>query len=53
MLVLELAYSKSTKNTHVYVDDKDGAPVPSLYIKRESLPTKAPEKLRVTIEVVK
>lgn len=46
---LELEYVKSTKNTHVYGDDKEGAPLPSVYIKKGALPEKAPERLKVTI----
>ena len=48
-LTLELALVKSTKGTHVYGDDKEGAAIPSVYIKKAALPSPAPEKLRVVI----
>lgn len=46
---LVLTLSKSTKGTHVYADASPNAPIPTLYIKRESLPTKPPEKITVDI----
>jgi hypothetical protein len=46
-----LTYSKSTKNTHVYKNDEEGAPIPSLYIKHAALPSK-PAKIDITITPV-
>lgn len=49
MIKITLTYSKSTKNTHVYKTDEEGAAVPSVYIKRDALPEK-PETIEVTIK---
>ncbi len=46
---LELVLMKSTKGTHVYGDDREGAIIPSVYIKKQGLPTPPPQKLKVTI----
>ena len=47
---LTLALQKSTKGTHVYGDDREGAAIPSVYIKKGALPDPPPAKLRVTLE---
>jgi len=47
---IKLTYKKSTKGTHVYVDDSLDAPIPSLYVKRKALPEDAPKSLTITIE---
>ncbi len=44
-----LTFTKSTKGTHVYADDTPNAPVPTLYIKKDAMPSVPPEK--VTIEI--
>ena len=49
MIKITLTYSKSTKNTHVYKTDEEGAAIPSLYIKRGALPDK-PETIEVIIK---
>lgn len=47
---LELAYIKSTKNTHVYGGEEQDAIMPSVYIAKVGLPAKPPIKLSVTIK---
>ena len=47
--VIEMTLTKSTKGTHVYGDDSDSAPIPTVYIKRGALPTKPPETIELTI----
>lgn len=49
MIKIVLTYFKSTKNTHVYKTDEEGAAVPSVYIKQGALPDK-PETIEVTIK---
>ena len=46
-----MTFLKSTKNTHVFEDKTDLAPVPTLYIKRDSMPKDVPQRIRVTIEM--
>ena len=48
-----LTFKKSTKGTHVYEDVDDDAPIPTLYIKRGSLPSDPPNILIITVETVK
>lgn len=48
-LKIELTLTKSTKGTHVYGDDREGAPIPTLYIKRAALPSPPPEKITITV----
>ena len=48
--VIELKLVKSTKGTHVYGDDSEDAMIPSVYVKKHSLPSNPPEKLKVTVE---
>ena len=50
MKTIEMNYKKSTKGTHVYMDESEDAPVPTLYIKRQALPNEAPKKINITIE---
>lgn len=46
---LKLTLGKSTKGKHVYEDKESDAPVPSMYVRRDSL-SKAPRKfLLVTV----
>lgn len=47
---VELTFTKSTKGTHVYSTDKTDAAVQSLYIKRDSLPSKPPATITLTID---
>lgn len=48
--IITMQFSKSTKGTHVYTDDSDLAPIPTLYIKRASLPKNPPESIKLTVE---
>lgn len=48
--VFDMVLVRSTKNTHVYGDDSDGAIVPTLYVKKAGLPDKPPEMITVTVE---
>lgn len=48
---VNLTYTKSTKGTHVYGTQEDGAAVSSVYIKRDALPKDAPKVIKLTIEV--
>jgi len=50
-IILEMAFKKSTKNTHVYTADFEGAEITNLYIKRESMPDDAPKQITVTVEM--
>ena len=45
-----MQYRKSTKGTHVFANDEDNTPVPSIYIKRSALPSQPPESITLTIE---
>ncbi len=45
-----MQFTKSTKNTHVYKNDKDDAAIPSLYIKKSALPDEPPSFVNITIE---
>jgi hypothetical protein len=45
-----MTFGKSTKGTHVYRDESDQAPIPTLYIKKDALPTDPPLLITVTIE---
>ena len=48
---IEMRLTKSTKNTHVYGDNDPATPVPTLYIKKEALPTPPPGTITVTIKL--
>lgn len=48
---LTLQLVKSTKGTHVYNDTSPGAAVPTLYIKKDSLPNPPPATVTITIGV--
>lgn len=48
--VVQLTFVKSTKNTHVYGDQAEDAAIPSVYIKSQSLPSKPPAAITITIE---
>ena len=49
MKTIEMKFTKSTKGTHVYGDDSENAPVPTLYIKKGALPDKPPITITVVI----
>ena len=44
-----LNFQRSTKGTHVYTDDAPDAPIKTLYIQKEGMPTNAPSAITVTI----
>jgi len=44
-----LTYKRSTKGTHVYVNDAENAALPSVYIKRSALPEKQPDEIKFTL----
>ena len=46
---IKLTLSKSTKGTHVYANDDEGAAVSTVYIKRSSLPQTPPPVIEMTI----
>lgn len=48
-IITELSYIKSTKNKHVYGNDKINAPITGLYIERDVLPTDYPKTIKVVI----
>lgn len=50
-ITLEMTFKKSTKNTHVYEADFEGAEIPTLYIMRESMPDKPPADITVTVKL--
>lgn len=46
--------SRDTKNTEVYKNEDDGAPIPSLYIRKEAFGKKgAPDEITVEIPEIK
>lgn len=46
---VDMTYRKSTKHTHVYADDNEGAAIPSLYIKKSACPATPPDVISVTV----
>lgn len=46
---ITMQLSKSTKNTHVYADDSEDAPVPTLYVKKSAMGNVPPESITVEI----
>ncbi len=47
---VKMTLTKSTKGTHVYGNTEPDIAVPSLYIKKASLPNPPPQAITVTIE---
>lgn len=45
-----LTHERETKGTHVYKDDKDDAPIPSLYIKKAAFKKDAPKTITIDIK---
>ncbi len=45
-----MEWVKSTKGTQVYSSNDANTPVSTIYIKRNTLPDKAPENITLTIE---
>lgn len=50
-IILEMTFKKSTKNTHVYEADFEGAEIPTLYIKRDSMPKAVPKNITITVDM--
>lgn len=46
---VKMSLTKSTKGTHVYSADQDGAAIPSLYIKKDTLPTPPPQTITISV----
>lgn len=49
-LQLTLTYMKSTKNKHVYGDDKEGAVISGVYLHKSGLPANPPEQIRLLVQ---
>jgi len=47
-----LTFKKETKNTVVYENTEDNAPVPTLYIKKSAFPDGAPDEITLNITEV-
>lgn len=45
-----LDFNKSTKNTHVYGSNDPQVAVPSLYVRKDALPSTPPATLKLTLE---
>jgi len=49
---IDLTFRKSTKNTYVYSDDAEDAPIPSVYIKKSAFPEgEAPVSITLTLSI--
>jgi hypothetical protein len=48
-----LKLTRDTKNTQVYKNDEDGAPIPSLYIDKTAFKKEAPKTITVEIPEIK
>ena len=46
---IKMYYKKATKNTYVYEDKSKSAVIPSLYLRKGSLPEVAPEEILIEI----
>lgn len=46
----KLTKARDTKNTFVFKNDSDDAPIPSLYIAKSAFSGDAPETITVTVE---
>lgn len=49
MIEIKMTLKKSTKGTHVY--EAPESHVPTIYIRKEGLPTPAPEEITLRVEV--
>lgn len=47
---LTMKLSKSTKGTHVYVDDTPNTPITQIYIQKAGLPNQPPQEIEVTFK---
>lgn len=50
MSTTTMSYTKATKNTVVYVADRDDAAIPTLYIKKDTLPKPFPDSITVEVK---
>jgi hypothetical protein len=48
-----LKLTRDTKNTQVYKNDEDGAPIPSLYIDKAAFKKEPPKTITVEIPEIK
>lgn len=53
MMKTKLKWERETKGTHVYKNDEDDAPIPSLYIKKTAFKGDAPKAITVDIPEIK
>lgn len=44
-----MTFKRSTKGTHVYINEEEHTPIPTLYIKRDSLADAPPVEIEVKI----
>lgn len=49
-VTVQMTLTKSTKGTHVYNDNGSETPIPTLYIKKEALPSPPPATIKITVE---
>lgn len=47
---IKMNFSKSTKNTHVYINVADDAKISQLYIQKSAYPDGPPKTITVTIK---
>lgn len=52
MLKTTLKFSRDTKNTNVYKNEDDDAPIPSLYISKDAFKKDAPKSITVEIKEI-
>jgi hypothetical protein len=45
-----MKFAKSTEGTHVFKSEEDGAPIPTLYVKKAGFPDGPPDSITVTVE---
>lgn len=48
-----LKLDRETKGTFVYKDESDGAPIPSVYIKKSAITGDAPQSITIEIKEIK
>src|SRR4029077_1837445 len=49
LLTATLSLTRSTKGTHVFSDESDNAPVPSLYVRKGAFNGEPPQSLTLTL----
>jgi hypothetical protein len=52
MLTTKLKLTKETAGTHVYKNDEDNAPIPSVYIKKAAFKKDPPKSITIKIEEI-